>query len=172
MNDTFPLEIQTVLDAAILRLGAPESPQPDFEPVGRWLEVEGRDLLGLSLRASCVFLDGFDSIFSDSSIVDYGWVEEIGEITDQVRVEFAREMIQHALDESLISVHVIELASGKHPPADLCFLVYDNGPGGLDFQYLGIYPSVENFLEVNDLGVQLVQDAQTPSDEHILAIWQ
>jgi hypothetical protein len=155
-----------------MRLWAPESPQPDFKPIGRWLEVEGRDLLGTSLQATCVFLDTLGWAFSDSSIVDYGWVKGISEITDHVRVEFARDKIQQALDESRISVHVIELGSDKPPPAHLCFLVDDAGPSGLDFQYLGIYSSLDNFLEVNDLVAQLILDAQTPSDERILVMWQ
>lgn len=171
MQVNFPREIRKILDLEVMRLWDSSYSQQDLNPVGRWFEVEGHDWLGMSLQSSCIYLDALIEFFSDSSIIAYGWAEEMHEITDPVRLEFIRHMIQHALEASQTSVHVIEYIPSKFPPADLCFLLVDNGPGGYDFQYLDVYFSFDDFLTGNELTQQLIFAPSNLSEEQILGMW-
>lgn len=169
MNLTFPDHIQRLLEMAAAQ---PDGVGVDLGPVQAWLNDDGSDVLGMSVQSPGVFLADYEDVFTDSELINYGWADKGEPIADSLRVEFARDRLQHALDEPNWSVHAWDFISTQPHKSVLCFLAEGSAASGdWMYRYMGVYDSFENFLSVNQLLPELVMNPKSLSADQILARW-
>lgn len=169
MANKFPPNLRTLLDQAICNLWDKNCPQPDLSPLGDWLEVDGWDFVVDGIFSPYFHIERAKEFFSDEALLDYGYAVEISTITDEIRLEFARHKIDYLLNDSMDSMHVIEIESTKMPPAVLCILMYYHGQGGAFFNAISVDFSAEDY--VDSMKNEIILDQQYLTDSQILKYW-
>lgn len=169
MTTKFPADAQLLIDQAICNLWDKKYPKPDLEPLGAWLESDGWDYVVDGIFSPYFHIEKVKDYFSDESLIDYGYAVATSEITDKLRIEFARHKIDYLLSESMDSVHIIEIESMDMPPAVLCILMYYHGQGGAFFDFIGVDFSAEDF--VNSIKNEIILDHEFLTDSKILEFW-
>lgn len=153
------------------------APASELFQLQQWLEDDGRDVL-VEHYADAMALD-LDSLaghlFADSEIWSYGdFEDDEQEVTDQLRLEFARRRIAEAFDRW----------DEMHAPALVCFPLQDEQARvaflccRLDFQgqlgdkvtWLGVYSSQQSFYDTLP-SCRLFLSPDLISDRDILKGW-
>ena len=169
MTNKIPTNLRPLVDQAICNLWDKNCPLPDLSPLGEWLEVDGWDYVVDGIFSPYFHMDVLKDFLSDEMLMDYGYVVDAIEITDAIRVEFARQKIDYLITESMDSMHVIELESKSMPPAVLCILMYYHGQGGAFFNSIDVDFSAEDY--VNSIKDEIVLDHHYITDQQILEAW-
>ena len=171
MTAKFPVELRPLVDQAIFHLWDINYPRPDLTPLSDWLGIgsDGWDYVVDGLISPYIYIDEAKEFFSDEMLIEYDYVEYASEITDAIRLEFARQKIDHLLTESMYSMHVIELESKHMPPAVLCVLMYYHGQGGAFFNSIDVDFSAEDYINLVKDDIILYQHYIT--DSQLLEAW-
>jgi hypothetical protein len=169
MTKKFPANLRSLVDQAICNLWDKNCPLPDLSPLGEWLEVDGWDYVVDGIYSSYADMEVLKEFLCDEMLIEYDYTAHTSEITDAIRLEFARQKIDHLLSESMDSMHVIELESENMPPAVLCILMYYHGQGGASFYSIDVDFSAEDYIESFKEDIILYQ--HNLSDQQILSAW-
>ena len=171
MTAKFPVELRPLVDQAIFHLWDIKYPRPDLTPLSDWLGIgsDGWDYVVDGLISPYIYIDEAKEFFSDEMLIDYGYEVEPPDITDAIRLTFARERIEHLISVSMDSMHVIELESKKMPPAVICILMYFHPQGGAFFDPIKVDFTVEDYLDSTK--DDIILDKDQLSDQLILQAW-
>jgi len=169
MTKKIPANLRPLVDQAICNLWDKNCPLPDLSPLGDWLEVDGWDYVVDGIYSPYADMDALKEFLSDEMLIEYDYAAHASEITDAIRLEFARQKIDHLLTESMDSMHVIELESKSMPPAVLCVLMYYHGQGGAFFNSIDVDFSAEDYIE--SFKEDIILDQHSLSDQQILSAW-
>ena len=175
-----PEELWEIRDAAVEHVLTNAPLPPDIERLYEWLEGDGWDsLVDAWVDDECVMnLEVLSSSFSDSELSDVKGLEPGDEITDKIRVEYAREWISefYSRDDDLYtekSVHSYEIKRQDGKSAIIGCTSSGAGQSGHDVFWYGMFPTRQEFLnELKEHGFWLSRDIKTIDDATILALWQ
>jgi hypothetical protein len=175
--ENLPENLEPLRDAVIDYIyGRLASFPPNLLPLLEWLSDDGllcaeaKEALALnmySLRTKC---------FEDSELADWEGLEE-GDITDELRVNFARERMEAAFetDESLVeSIQGALLTNEQGEEAYICAVFESHGQGGMEINHWAYVKTFEEFLNrIKENGsLVLLDDIQNQSNEDILKHWK
>ena len=155
------------------------SPIPKtIEELTDWFEGEGwNELVGkwsdehIILKVEYVA----ELKFNDSELLAYGEVDD--QVTDALRVEFARMQINQAFESddgySCPSVHTVQLVNKYGSAAFLGWLVEVHGQLGPSPMYYGIYSDRDQFYKkLREHGFLFWHEKETLTDQQILKLWE
>jgi len=169
MTAKFPIELRHLLDQAICNLWDKNYPRPDLTSVCDWLERDGWDYVLGGFFSSYIYIKNANDYFFDGMLIENDYVVDEADVTDEIRLAFARQKINYLISESGDSLHVIELESEKMPPAVLCILMSYNLQDGDDFTSIDVDFSVEDYLE--SIRDDVILGQEYLSDQQILQTW-
>ncbi len=133
-----------------------------------WYENEGWDELVIGVIGTVVDRDSLASdCFNDHSLRYDEGISRRKKISNQQRIDYARQNFSTACDQAMDSFHAIELKKRGRPSAFLACMVYGQGQGGWDVQWCGIFPSKETAM---GKGRGNIGDEIT--DAEILKLWR
>ena len=175
-----PKKFWRTRDALVEHLLSNSPLPPDLADLQEWLANDGwDDLLAAWINEDVALnLEGWAEYkFSDSSLRDTEGLDEAESITDQMRVDYAREAISYAVENSdgddSPSVHsfAIERADGER--AILGCTVEIHGQYGPVPQWHGVFADKDDFYKyLRDAGFLFHSEADEIGDAEILALWQ
>jgi hypothetical protein len=145
-----------------------------------WLSTDGwDDLLAAWINEDVALnLEGWAEYkFSDSSLRDTEGLDEAESITDQMRVDYAREAISYAVENSdgdaSPSVHSFPIERADGERAVLGCTVEIHGQYGPVPQWHGVFADKNDFYKyLRDVGFLFHSEADEIGDAEILALWQ
>lgn len=171
MKTNCPKPIQEVLDDLIRHLWDQNFPKPNLDSLSEWLEVDGWDDVVDGLHASYVYCDALAEFFNDRVLMDYVDLRDLESITDADRLTYARNRVEFLTQESMDSLHIIEIDSETLPPAVLGVMLYYHGQAGeASFHEIKAAFTPEDYIK-SKKGV-LVMGNDDLSDEEILQMWE
>jgi hypothetical protein len=170
MATDLPKSLKKLAREAVESLLDESLPTPDLEPLHVWFEENRWDQIVMSVQGPYAYLDTIaGDLFNDESIREHSDSDDL-EITDEMRVSFARGFIDSRLDQSDDFVHAVELKVPSLPAAYLDCVVIGQGQGGWSLEWGSIYKTVQELLEA--YSDALVGGSASVSDEKILALWR
>lgn len=175
--ENLPENLESIRDAAIdFALGRVNSEPEDLKELYEWLELDGWDaLVGKDSKEEFMLNIPYlaDSCFLDTELEAWEGVP-LGDITDEIRIKFARERITNAWgeDENMIkSVCAAELKNHIGESAFVCAMM-DIQPGGATADWAGIFKSFPEYLNhLKNIGFVSESDFEKVTDEEILLLW-
>ena len=167
-------------DAAIEHLLSNSGLPPDLAELQEWIAIEGwDDLLAAWINEDVVLdFEGWAEYkFSDSSLRDTEGLDEAESITDQMRVDYAREAISYAVENSdgdaSPSVHSFPIERADGERAVLGCTVEIHGQYGPVPQWHGVFADKNDFYKyLRDAGFLFHSEADEIGDAEILTLWQ
>lgn len=176
MSD-LPEKIKKTRDAVINHLVS-NSPLPvGIEELQDWLEVEG-DLIDSWINEDVVFCLKLyaNDYFTDKYLIDDAGLDNSENITDQLRLDFARSKISKTLQDegsSNPSVHGFQIHNQNGQKAILGSTVEVRGQTGNFFEWHGVFRTNEDFLShLRSTGFVLYSEANQITDKQILSLWK
>jgi hypothetical protein len=168
------LEIQSDLQSlsakVIESLADSNKAMPDLQPLHDWLENDEWDEIVMSILGQFVYLDHIaDTFFYDACLRDYIDIDE-DEITDQIRIDFAREKIDYAISISEDSVHAIHLYLDQSSSFYLLCVINGQGQGGWEVEWGYVYKTIDELMASFDN--YLLIDNHSASDTDIIKLWK
>jgi hypothetical protein len=153
---------------------------PDLAELQEWIAIEGwDDLLAAWINEDVVLdFEGWAEYkFCDSSLRDTEGLDEAESITDQMRVDYAREAISYAVENSdgdaSPSVHSFPIERADGERAVLGCTVEIHGQYGPVPQWHGVFADKNDFYKyLRDAGFLFHSEADEIGDAEILALWQ
>ena len=143
---------------------------PDLQPFHDWLENDGWDEVVMSILGQFINLDHVaDTFFYDSCLREYIDIDE-GEITDQIRIDFAREKIDYAISISEDSVHAIHISLDQSSSFYLLCVINGQGQGGWEVEWGYVYQTIDKLMA--SLETYFLIDSQSASDTDIIKLWK
>jgi len=144
-------------------------PAPDQKPLHDWYEDDGWDDVVMSIQGGCVDLKSLASdYFHDYEITDDLGSEDI-EITDQMRLSYARSLLAKRLEESDDGIQAVELKVSSLPSVFLDCFIHGQGQYGDEVYWGKAYKSAQEVLDIYKNN--WVMDSRDVSDEDLLKLW-
>ena len=169
MTTKFPLDLQKILDAAVLYPWDKCIPEPELSALIAWLEADGWDAVVIS-GLTCIYVSGIIDDLNDENLMEQTDIVNKKRITNSNRIAFARGHIEHLFSESMDSYHSISIDTKTMPCAALCFTMYYHPQGGATFDGLRVCPSSQDYLD--GCNGQIIMNASDLSDSEILDLWK
>ena len=176
-NSELPKKFWKIRDAAVDH-ALTNSPLPaDLKHLQAWLETDGWDNLleaWINEDIAVNLNDLASHRFSDTELRDYGGVEDSEVITNDIRIKFARSIINGAIAEcDGSSIHSYLLQQNDGPSAILGCTAEIHGQAGPSCVWHGVFVDKETFYNhLRASGFLLPDEADTLADDKILALWQ
>jgi len=170
MDTKLPKKVQLLIDDAIRHLWDPKFPKPDLSLLSEWLEDEAWDDVVNGIWGGYIDRDRLVELLDDATMMDYIDVDQETGITDQIRIDFARGRLDALLEETMCSIHAIDVTSKGMPPASLCIMMYYHGQGGASFYDLTVCHSIEDYLA--SLKPENILANGDLSDKELLKLWR
>jgi hypothetical protein len=170
MATKFPKKLQLLIDDAIRHLWDPKYPKPDLRPLIDYLEDGAWDDLVNGIVGGFIDRDRLVEFLDDATLMDHIDVDGPNGITDQYRIDFARGRLDSLVEESMYSIHAIDVESKAMPPASLCVMMYYHGQGGSSYYDLSVCHSAEDYLE--SLKPETILEQGDLGDDDILKLWK
>ena len=170
MATTFPKKLQLLINDGIRHLWDPKYPDPDLSLLAEWLESEAWDDVVNGLMGCYIDRDIVIEFLNDETLLEYFDIDESIGISDEDRIGFARGRIHSLFEDSMCSVHVIDVESKAMPPASLAMTMYYHPQGGAEFYDLTICHSAEDYLA--SLKPECILEQGDLTDEEILKLWK
>ena len=178
-NSALPKKFWYIRDACVEQVLTNSPPPSDLILLQNWLLEDGYDeLLAAWIDEDMVMdIKLFARSFSDGELRDWNNRQEIEEITDKMRLEFARDLICSSIDASdddNLSVHSYMLQRDDGKNAILGFTIASLGQGGLGSPtWHGLFADQATFYShLNKSGLLLHEELKALSEPKILALWQ
>lgn len=149
---------------------------PNLRPLLDWLSHDD-SLLEAEAEALGLNICGLRQLFfEDSELADWEGVDE-EDITDEMRVDFARERMESAFEthESLVeSIQGALLINEQGEEAYICAVFESHGQGGMEIKNWAYVKTFVEFLNrIKENGsLVLLDDIQSQSNEDILKHWK
>ena len=174
-----PPDIMEIAEQAIAHV-LTGSPVPEkFKALEDWLESEGWDFM---VGSGCVIDYGLNLSdlsywrFDDKELAYEKGIDDSSQLTKDMRVAFARELIEEAtgeLDGSICpSIHCVEIEFNEKSAVIGCLLEI-HGQGGPTPCWQGIYRNREEFIKtLRSNGIVLLGQIHLIKDQEILTLWK
>ena len=174
---SLPEHLQSIAEKVIAHIYSGSSIPEGIDELTDWFEDEGWDeLVGawsdehIALKLQYLA----ESKFNDSELVGYEDVE--GQVTDDLRLEFARKRINEAFESgdgySCPSVHTVQLVNEQDKTVFLGWLVEVHGQLGHSPTYYGIYADRDQFYqELRRDDFLFWHEKESLTDQQILKLW-
>lgn len=165
--------INSLIAHALYDAKAPE----DTKDLEEWFQVDGWDEL-LSTWSDGNFALNLYYVarlrFDDAELLENEDLD--GPITDQNRIDFARNEINQAVDEmdgvECPSIHTVTVTNEKGEEAILGWTVEIHGQGGAVGYFLGSFRDKDQFFQrLRDMDYVLRDEIDLLTDEKILSFW-
>ena len=174
-----PKKFWRTRDALVGHLLSNSPLPPDLADLQEWLANDGwDDLLAAWINEDVALnLEGWAEYkFSDSSLRDTEGLDEAESITDQMRVDYAREAISYAVENSdgdaSLSVHSFPIERADGERAVLGCTVEIHGQYGPVPQWHGVFAENDDFYRhLRAAGFLFHSEADEINDAEILALW-
>ena len=175
---SLPEHLQSIAEKVIAHIYSGSSIPEGIDELTDWFEDEGWDeLVGawsdehIALKLQYLA----ESKFNDSELVGYEDVE--GQVTDDLRLEFARKRINEAFESgdgySCPSVHTVQLVNEQDKTVFLGWLVEVHGQLGHSPTYYGIYADRDQFYkELREDGYLFCDEIDDLRNEQVLKVWE
>lgn len=170
MNTKIPKKFQVLIDDAIRHLWDSTCPKPNLLLLTKWLEEEAWDEVVNGIVGGFIHRDSVVEFMDDATLMDYIDVDEKTGITDEYRINFARGRLDSLIEESMYSIHAIDVESKNMPPASLGIMMYYHGQGGAHFYDISVSHSSEDYLA--SLKPETILEQGDLRDEDILKFWK
>jgi hypothetical protein len=170
MATKFPKKFQVLIDDAIRHLWDPKYPEPDLLLLTECLEDEAWDDLVMGILGGYIDRDRLIEFLDDATLLDYVDVDEKTGITVQDRINFARGRLEHLLNETMCSIHAIDVESKAMPPASLCIMMYYHGQGGSSYYDISVWHTEDEYLA--SLKPEIILEQGDITDVEILNLWK
>lgn len=170
MSIQIPSNLRELSADVIKSLADSNMAMPDLQALHVWLENEGWDEVVMSILGQFVYLDHIaDRFFYDSCLKEY---IDIGqdEITDQIRVDFAREKIDYAISISEDSIHAIHLSLDQSSSFFLLCVINGQGQGGWDIEWGYVFQNIDELMA--SLDTHMLIDTKSATNEELLKLWK
>lgn len=170
-----PVELVELLDEAIECVYADQELPSNIDELYEWFEDDGIDhMVTTEATLSCVLsLDDILQSFEDDEVADDNEVSS-NEVTDKMRIAYARREIKEALDSLyyMRSVYCAEVKGSKNKVAFLGCTVEEQGQSGLGFSWWGLYKSQDDFINdiKNSNWLVFDTDIESVTDQKILEL--
>ncbi len=150
---------------------------PDLQPIYDWLEDDGHGALVDAWSNEEVALD-FDAMteekFNDDYLADNECIDP-NEITDTVRLNYARAIIKKEMDEDNClnpSLHSYELKRLNGDSIILGCMLVAAGQAGNYYEWAGLFKSKDQFYEsIRKQGYVTYSELEKITDNEILLAW-
>jgi hypothetical protein len=164
-----PESLRTLAEDTIKSVFDKNFPAPDLKPLHDWYEDDGWDEVVMSTQGGCVDLKSLAAdYFHDYEITDDLGSEDI-EITDQMRLSYARALLENRVEESEDGIQAVELRVPSLPSVFLDCFIKGQGQGGWEVCWGATYKSVQELLDsYKNIWVTVSRDV---SDEDLLKLW-
>jgi hypothetical protein len=170
MSLEIPSDLQALSADVIESLADSNKALPDLQPLHVWLENDGWDEVVMSILGQIVYLDHIASIFFyDSCLKEHIDISQ-DEITDQIRVDFARKKIDYAISISEDSVHAIHLSLDQSSSFFLLCVINGQGQGGWEVEWGYAYQNIDELMGY--LGNYILIDSKSATEKEILKLWK
>jgi hypothetical protein len=175
---SLPEHLQSIAEKVIAHIYGGSSIPEGIDELTDWFEDEGWDeLVGawsdehIALKLQYLA----ESKFNDSELVGCEDVE--GQVTDDLRLEFARKRINEAFESgdgySCPSVHTVQLVNEQDQIVFLGWLVEVHGQLGHSPNYCGVYSNRDQFYEeLRKDGFLFWHEKEGLTDQQILKLWE
>lgn len=171
-----PYNLYSVRDYAI-SCALKDTPEPDIQPLYDWLEEDGFDALidawsneEIALKLGYLAETEFDDI-SLACQIDV----DVKDLTDEMRIARAKELIEGAKDDGYIcpSVHSYKLDQGCEDSPVIGCLMEIHGQSGPSIEWLGTFKNQDAFYDsLRQTNIMLFSDIDSFVDENILSLWK
>ena len=165
-----PSDLRSLSEDVIKSLADSNKAIPDLQLLCDWLENDEWDEVVMSILGQFVYLDQIaDKYFYDDCLQEYIDIED-GEITDQIRIDFARDKIDHAISISEDSVHAIQLSLDQSSSFFLLCVINGQGQGGWEVEWGYVYQNIDELMA--SLDSYMLIDSKSATDKEILKLWK
>lgn len=168
-----PLQIVKLRDAFALYVSNMGPDPGPLEDLDYWYLVESEDD---TLNEPDVFIDLHGQDFSDSALRETLGLDDGAELTDQDRINYARERTsEQRLDEDdVYFLHDFDSSDGTENPRLFCCTAQMVGQGGYDLKWYGLFSEKSAFRRhLNSLGYYDIREGPYAlTDAKILEVWQ
>ena len=175
-----PEELQKIQDLVVDHTNKHTPLPKNLNDLVSWYEDDGWDLLIGSWGSDHIGLKLFDLAclkFSDAELAAN--LDEPEPITNELRVNYAREQISNAFENSdgydCPSVHAVLISKKDGSSAVLGWTVEIHGQGGPVPEFLGVFSTKTNFYDslkdFERLDFLLDKDVESLTNEAILKLW-
>ena len=179
MNLILPNELQIICDIAVSQLLKGGQIPDDFKQVEEWFQGEGWDhLLDVWNDEIVLNLDELaHDCFSDNEMISYLGLSDDELISDQLRLEFAKERITYNLEQGddCINPSVISypLFSSQGQCVILGYTVEIHGQFGPAPECWGLFHTKEDFIfSLKKSGIWTKESLDLIDDKTILSLWK
>ena len=178
-TNKLPKDLIEIGEAIIEHIHKGSNIPNNIEELENWFEIDGWDLLigDTGLVGYAVNLLHISSYKFDDSEVRYEYeIQMSTKITDVMRIEYGRLLIQRAIEfnegDVCPSVHCINLSNGDKSAVIGC-LVEIHGQGGPVIFWQGTYKTQEEFLKAIRINhIVMFDELKNIGDQEILNLWQ
>jgi hypothetical protein len=175
-----PESIQRICDYLIENAASKTFSNNDLIELQKWLEADGWDDLSAPWRLDTLALNLNEwdiETLSDSSLCDFEGLDESELITDEIRVNFARERIQDEIEngDGLTNPSIIDykIENADKKSVILGCTVEIHGQLGPEIHWHGVFENKDKFYEYIRNNNYIIQsEVEEMSDSIILGLWK
>lgn len=171
-----PAELIELLDEAIKCVYSNQELPANIAELYEWFEDDGLDHM-LEVEATLPFALSLGDVllsFADDEVADDNEVS-VNEVTNQMRIAYARREIQEALDSFgyMRSVYCAEVKGSSDKVAFLACTAEEQGQSGMGISWWGLYKSQDDFINdvKNSNWLVFDTDIESITDQQILELW-
>ena len=175
---TLPNELWQIRDKVIENTVLDKEPPADIELIYEWLSVEGWDDLLGDLDNWAINLNYLAQLeFNDESLKYHleDFYDKVNvDITDEVRLSYAKELIQNESGDNgrVVSVNSYKLEREDEKLSYIGCYIEMQGQGGPAAQWCGTFKSKEEFTNfIKKSGFLFTDEIELISDDEILNLW-
>jgi hypothetical protein len=174
-----PEDLYEARDAVIENVHKGIEPPESLELIHEWLEDDGWDALVGSITNETMAVNVHhlgDHCFNDAEFIA-GWLGEKQPITDSMRVEHIRMLLQQAINNGdgweIPSIYSFPIAREDGKSAVISCAMETKGQGGPETSWWGIYKTHKDFLAaLKKAGVIPIEYIDDLTDAELLTYWQ
>jgi len=179
LPESLPADLLPLLDEVVENFFNNQSLPENITELYDWFEDDGIDYL-ISTEATLPFvlnLVGVLQSFYDEEVALENEIE-VEQVTDKIRIAYARKEIQAACDferasDDMLSVYCPAIKSTADKLVFLGCTAEEQGQNGMEIDWWGLYQSQNDFLEAirNSECFVIDSECDSISDERILSLW-
>ena len=168
-----PQNLWSIRDAAIDSI-INGTEAPNLQPIYDWLENDGWDaLVGIwSNEEMAINLEYLAYTEFDADELAYDMDTDVKDITNEMRVARARELIDGVKYDGYVSVHSYKLAQGNEKSPVIGCVMETQGQLGESVGWWGAFKNDDGFYQsLRQCDTFLLSDIDSLADEKILSLW-
>lgn len=174
-NPELPNNLCSLRDAIVNSI-LKGKPIPEIQPIYEWLENEGWEaLVGSWSNEEMAVNLGYlsQTQFDDSECAAHEDIE-INDITNAIRLAYARQIIEDSIEDGYIcpSVHTYKLQHEYDASPVIGCLLEIHGQEGPVTNWWGVFKNSDDFYTtLNESDIVLLSKSEWFNDERLISLW-